>query len=70
VRHFPDDGFNPSSGKWRTLNNGGNSQARTGATAVWTGNELLVFGGRTESQPVASLDRLNPQPTWYLYRKP
>lgn len=62
--------FNPTTGKWRALSTSGNPQARTGATTVWTGTELFVFGGRTGSQPLGALERLNPQPTWYLYRKP
>ncbi len=62
--------FNLASGKWRALSTEGNPQPRAGATTAWTGTELLVFGGRNGSQPIGALDRLNPQPTWYLYRKP
>ena len=31
---------------------------------------MLVFAGLSNGQPLASLQSLNPQPTWYLYRKP
>lgn len=62
--------FNPATGKWRSISTGGNPQARAVASAVWAGTEVLVFGGRNGSQPVSALERLNPQPTWYLYRKP
>jgi hypothetical protein len=31
---------------------------------------LLVFGGVAEGAPVLTLQSLNPQPTWYFYRKP
>lgn len=65
--------FDPATGQWRTLSDVGQPVARSGGAGVWSGSELLVFGGLTSSSPsipVASLQRLNPQPTWYLYRKP
>lgn len=62
--------FNPATGKWRSLSTSGNPQARSAATAAWSGSELLVFGGRTGAQLIGSFERLNPQPTWYFYRKP
>ncbi len=62
--------FNPTTGTWRPLGGAGNPLARTGAAATWTGTELLVFGGTSGGAPLASLQRLNPQPTWYFYRKP
>jgi N-acetylneuraminic acid mutarotase len=66
-------GFDPATGHWRQLSDAGQPVARSGGSGVWTGTELLVFGGLTSSSPsipTASLQRLNPQPTWYLYRKP
>ncbi len=62
--------YDPASDNWRSLSGTGNPQARSGATAAWTGSEMLVFGGQANGAPVTSLQRLNPQPTWYLYRKP
>lgn len=62
--------YNPATGQWRSLGNGGSPLARTQATGVWTGSELLVFGGTAGSAPLGNLQRLNPQPTWYFYRKP
>lgn len=65
--------YDPATGQWRTLSDVGQPVARSGGVGVWSGSELLVFGGLTSSSPslpVASLQRLNPQPTWYLYRKP
>jgi N-acetylneuraminic acid mutarotase len=65
--------FDPATGQWRTLSDVGQPVARSGGAGVWSGSELLVFGGLTSSSPsipVASPQRLNPQPTWYLYRKP
>lgn len=65
--------YDPATGHWRTLSDVGQPAARSAGVGVWSGTELLVFGGLTSaspSTPVASLQRLNPQLTWYLYRKP
>lgn len=62
--------YRPATGTWRPLSVAGSPLARHDATEVWTGSELLVFGGLQGSTPVASLQRLNPQPTWHFYRKP
>ena len=62
--------FDPAASTWRSLVNGGIPLARTQAGGVWSGVELLIFGGLANNAPVAALQRVNPQPTWYLYRKP
>lgn len=62
--------YDPVAGTWRPLSGTGSPQARSSATAAWSGSELLVFGGTDNGTPVSSLQRLNPQATWYLYRKP
>lgn len=62
--------YDPAANKWRSLTNPGSPVARSGATAVWSGTEVLIFGGQANGQSLASLQRLNPQPAWYFYRKP
>jgi len=62
--------YGPSGNRWRPLTNAGAPLARSGATTAWTGTEILVFGGVAGGAPVASLQRLNPQPAWTFYRKP
>jgi hypothetical protein len=62
--------YEPVAGKWRVLSAAGNPQARSSAMAAWSGSALLIFGGFANGVPVASLQSLNPQPTWYFYRKP
>ncbi len=63
--------YDPATDRWRPLSNPGAPQARSGATAAWTGSEALFFGGRNEAgTPLAALQRLNPQPAWYFFRKP
>ena len=62
--------YNPATTQWRALSSAGNPQARSGAAAVWSGAELLTFGGSANGQAVGSLQRLNPQPARYFYRKP
>lgn len=61
--------FNPTTGTWRDLPTLPDFAARTDFSAVWTGTECLVFGGQSGGAPVANLQRLDPQPSWYLYRK-
>jgi hypothetical protein len=62
--------YNPTTDHWRALTPAGDPVARSGAGAVWTGSEFVVFGGQSGPLPVAALQRLSPQPTWYFYRKP
>jgi N-acetylneuraminic acid mutarotase len=62
--------YNPATNTWRPISGSGNSQARSQAAAVWSGTEFMAFGGLSNGTPVPSLQRLNPQPTWYLYRSP
>lgn len=62
--------YNPVSNRWRPLQHGGTPVARSGAVGGWTGTELILFGGLSSGNPVAALQRVLPQPTWYLYRKP
>ena len=61
--------YDPGTRLWRPLSTAGNPQARSQAAAVWSGTEILIFGGWSGTQPVATLQRLSPQPTWYYYRK-
>lgn len=62
--------YRPATDQWRGLSNPGSPQARSEAAAVWTGTEVIFFGGRSAGSPLAALQRLTPQPTWYFFRKP
>jgi hypothetical protein len=62
--------YDPVTGSWRALSSAGSPVARARTTGAWTGNEFLVFGGTSGASPVGALQRLNPQPTWYFFRKP
>lgn len=70
--------YDPASDTWRSVDALGTPLGRAGAGAAWTGDEMLVFGGLVGSSssasalttPVDSLQRLNPQSVWFLYRKP
>lgn len=61
--------YDPVTLQWRALSNLGSPLVRSQTTAAWTGLEIMVFGGMSGGQRVGSLQRLVPQPTWYLYRK-
>ncbi|MBM3882746.1 MAG: hypothetical protein FJ387_23990 [Verrucomicrobia bacterium] len=62
--------YDPAGDRWRALTSAGNPRARSGAVAVWTGTEVLTFGGSVQGQVLGALQRLDPQPSWYLYRQP
>lgn len=61
--------YDPVTDSWRALSNGGNPLARSQSVMVWSDAEIIVFGGWSGTQPVATLQRLNPQPAWSFYRK-
>ena len=61
--------YDLTANTWRPLTNPGPVSSRSGAMAVWSGSELIVFGGRSGGQLLGSLERVDPQPTWYFYRK-
>ena len=62
--------FNPATGLWRSLSNGGSAVARSGAGASWTGTARRLFGGIGASGPVAAPQQVEPRPAWHLFRKP
>lgn len=63
--------YNPALNRWRVLTHPGTPVARQAATAVWTGSQALFFGGATSGGTLlAALQRLDPQPAWYFFRKP
>jgi hypothetical protein len=67
--------YDPVTREWRALRGLGGPLARRGPLVAWTSTDLLVFGGATGSTEaswgtaVGTLQRLVPQPEWYLYRK-
>ena len=62
--------YDPLTQRWRTLNAAGNPSARSETAAIWSGSELILFGGKKGVNVLAALERLDPRPTWYFYRKP
>jgi len=62
--------FDPAKNTWRTLDTATGAVARTGSTAAWSGSQLVIFGGLSAGTPIASLQRLTPQPAFYFFRKP
>jgi hypothetical protein len=61
--------LDPIANTWRTLQNPGSPTARDHGGAIWANGELLVFGGFSNGVALGNLQRVNPQPTWHLYRK-
>ena len=62
--------YDPETDTWRNLTTAGAPAKRQDATAAWNGLQFIIFGGRAEGLPVAALQRLNPEPPVFLYRKP
>ena len=62
--------YNPVTNRWRSLDNPGIPFARSAASAIWSGSELILFGGQANGQLLAAPQRVQPRPTWHLYRKP
>ena len=61
--------YNPQTGAWRSLSSTGSPLARSSSSATWTGSQILTFGGLANGSPTASLQRLDPTPGWYFYKK-
>jgi hypothetical protein len=50
IRYWNDGArYNPAANSWTTLSTVGAPAARTAHTAVWTGSEMIVWGGETGS---------------------
>jgi N-acetylneuraminic acid mutarotase len=67
--YAPDfDRYDPVLDQWTKGNiQGAPPSARFGHTAVWTGKEMIIFGGRDENQPQLNGGRYNPlTDTWSL----
>ena len=62
--------YDPAEDSWRALPSSGSPIARVGAVAAWTGAEIVVFGGEANGSPLAALQKIDPEPPIYLYRKP
>lgn len=62
--------FDPAKNTWRTLDTATGAVARTLSTAVWSGSQLVIYGGQSGGTPIATLQRLTPQPAFYFFRKP
>lgn len=57
--------YNPFTDSWSTVTQTGAATARYGHTAVWTGTEMIVWGGLNGSTPAYGGNRYNPQTnTW------
>jgi len=46
-KHLPSGRYDPIADVWRSVSDVDSPDVRSGATAVWTGREVIVWGGRT-----------------------
>lgn len=51
--------FNPTTGAWTPISLSGAPQARWGHSAVWTGTEMIVWGGQTADASGSTASVLN-----------
>jgi N-acetylneuraminic acid mutarotase len=61
--------YDPAANSWRPLGFEGAPLARRAHLAFWTGQEMLIYGGLLDEKSLSSLQRLDPERTWYFYRK-
>jgi len=52
--------YNPSTNSWTATSTTNAPGARSGHTAVWTGNEMIVWGGANSTRDVNTGGRYNP----------
>ncbi len=65
--HNTGSRFNPATGLWRPTSTVGAPSGRTGHTAVWTGSEMVIWGGTADR----SGGRYNPSTdTWSATKIP
>ena len=58
----------PSTDHWRTIAITNAPTERYGHTAIWTGSEMIVWGGRNENSFLDTGGRYNPgTDTWASY---
>jgi N-acetylneuraminic acid mutarotase len=62
--------YNPSNDAWSPLSISGAPSPRGNSTAVWTGNEVLVFGGQNATSIFGELYTYTPPRVMYLYLHP
>lgn len=48
--------YNPNTGAWSPISSVGAPQARFGHSAVWTGTEMVIWGGQTATSEGAAMD--------------
>lgn len=57
--------YDPLGDRWITIPRDAAPSARADHTAVWTGTEMIIWGGRNKEQPVEGGARYNPKlKTW------
>ena len=53
--------YEPSNDRWTPLPTHGSPSPRADHVAVWTGDEMIIWGGRNQEQPVEGGGRFNPR---------
>ena len=62
--------YNPASNTWTSVSLTNAPAARNSHTAVWTGTEMLIWGGYNGSNSFNDTFSYTPQRIMYLYQRP
>ncbi len=62
--------YDPTGDVWSSTTLTGAPASRFSHTAIWTGAEMLIFGGKGSLFPLDSLYKYAPPRLMYLYLKP
>jgi len=62
--------YNPANDSWSVVTSSGSPGPRQGHTAVWTGSEMIVFGGYNNDTTFGDTFAYAPSRVMYLYLRP
>lgn len=62
--------YSPATDSWTPVTISGAAASRSRHTAIWTGNEMLVWGGQGGNGPLRDTGSYQPHQLLYLYLKP
>jgi N-acetylneuraminic acid mutarotase len=62
--------YSPATDKWTPISSIGAPTVRGGPAAVWTGNQVILWGGYDGTNYLADTFSYTPASTFYLYQRP
>jgi N-acetylneuraminic acid mutarotase len=62
--------YSPANDEWQAMTTSGAPDPRQGHTAVWSGSEMIIFGGYNNSGTFGEIYAYAPSRVMYLYLRP